>query len=104
MAFIKFPTKDSAECLDYTFDFTDWVIAPAVLISSGTTVVQEGTSSPGGLTDIVVDLVLVSANKVIAFLSGGTNDETYTLICTALDDNGQVRRAVRRATLKIKDK
>lgn len=104
MAFIKFPNKDSAECLDYTFDFTDWVISPAVLISAGTTVVQDGASDPGALTDIVVDLVLVSANKVIAFISGGTNGEKYTMICTALDDNGQVRRAVRRGTITVKDK
>lgn len=104
MAFIKFPDKDSAECLDYTFDFTDWVISPASIISSGTGVVQEGTSDPGALTDIVVDLVTVSADKVIAFISGGTNGEKYTMICTALDDNSQVRRAIRRGTIKIKDK
>lgn len=104
MAFLKFPNKDADEVLEYTLDFTAWVSVGDAIQAAGTSVVQDGTSSPGNLTDIVVDSVVVAVDLVVAWISGGTIGEKYTMKYTVVDNNSPVRTGVRRATILIKDK
>jgi hypothetical protein len=104
MAFLKSTDKDPESILDYDLTFADWVTAPATLQSAGTSVVQDGASSPGGLTDIAVDQVVVAANIVVMWISGGTAGEKYTLKCTAVDNNSPVRTVVRRVVMKVKER
>jgi len=101
---LVFPDKDIEEELDYGLNFADWVTSGDDLQSAGTSVVQVGTSTPGGLEDIVVDSVTVVANIVVAWLSGGTVGEKYTLKFLCVDNNNPVRTVVRRATIKVKER
>ena len=63
--------------------------------------VQDGVSSPGGLTDISVDSVVVASDIVVAWISSGTIGEKYTFKYLAVDNNNPVRTVVRRATIKV---
>lgn len=103
---LKWPDKDPEEVLDYPLDWTDWLasVAPAVLDS--VVVAQDGASDPGGLTDIVIDQQLVTTPNIVAWLSGGTAGEKYTFKVTVSDDgtSPNERTAVRRVTLKVKNK
>lgn len=101
---IKFPDKDPQEVLEYSLDFKNWLSGGDAIQAVGTSVVQEGTSTPGGLTDIVVDSVVVASNIVVAWISGGTTGEKYTFKYLAVDNNSPVRTVVRRTTIKIKEK
>ena len=103
MGFLKFPNKDLGEVLEYTLDFDGWVGGDTIQ-ASGTSVVQDGTSTPSGLTDIIVDSVVVVSNFVVAWISGGSLGEKYTLKYTVVDNNSPVRTGVRRATITVKDK
>lgn len=102
MGFLKSTDKDPESILDYDVSFVQWVTAPAVLQTAGTSVVQDGVSVPNGLTDIVVDSVVVAANLVVMFISGGTDGETYILKVKAVDNNNPVRTVVRRVKMKVK--
>lgn len=101
---LAFPDKDVEEELDYGLDFAAWVSAGDDIQAAGTSVAQDGNSVPGGLTDIVVDSVVVVANIVVAWLSAGTAGEKYTLKFLAVDNNNPVRTVVRRVTVKVKTK
>lgn len=103
MGFLKFPNKDPDEVLEYTLDFSDWVGGDTIQ-AAGTSVVQDGTSSPDNLIDITVDLVVVAANLVVAWISGGTAGQKYTLKYEVVDNNNPVRTGVRRATITVKEK
>lgn len=103
MAFFKFPNKDDTEILEYTLNFGPWA-AGDVIQAVGTNVVQDGVSAPGLLTDIVIDSVVVASDFVVAWVSGGTSGEKYTLKYTVVDNNNPVRTGVRRATIQVKDK
>ena len=100
---LAFPNKDPEEVLEFSLNFTEWV-GGDTMQTVGTSVVQDGVSSPGGLSDIVVDSVVVAANIVVAWISGGTLGEKYTLKYKSVDNNNPVRTVVRRATLKVKEK
>lgn len=102
MAFLKWPDKAPEECLDYPLDWSDWLVTGALVDS--VTHVQEGTSDPGGLTNIVLDSETVATPNTIAWLSGGTDGETYTMLVTATDDQVPERRGVRRVKIKVKKK
>lgn len=104
MAFLKFPNKDAEEVLEYTLDFTAWVSVGDSIQAAGTTVIQDGSSSPGNLVDIVIDSVVVAADLVVAWISGGTVGEKYTLKYTVVDNNNPVRTGVRRVLLTVKEK
>ncbi len=101
---IVFPNKDPQEILEYSLDFKDWLSVGDAIQAVGTFVVQDGTSTPNGLTDIVVDLVVVASDIVVAWISGGTLGEKYTFKYTVVDNNSPVRTGVRRTTIKIKEK
>jgi len=101
---LSFPDKDAEENLEYGLDFVAWISSGDPIQAAGTSVVLEGTSVPGGLTDLTVDSVVVASDLVVAWLSGGTVGEKYTLKWKAVDNNAPVRTVVRRATLKIKAK
>lgn len=100
---LAFPDKDPEEVLEYSLNFSTWV-GGDVIQSVGTSVEQDGVSVPNGLTDIVVDSVVVAADIVVAWISAGTVGEKYTLKYLAVDDNNPVRTVVRRATVKVKEK
>lgn len=100
---LVWPNKDPEEVLDYPVQFDDWLVSGCD-IASGATVVQEGTSEPGLLTDLVVDGVFVAGKSIVTWLSGGTADETYTFKITATDTGTPVRTVVRRVKIKIKTK
>lgn len=100
---LKWTDKDPDEVLDYPVDFEDWLV-PGCDIAAGATVIQEGTSIPGGLTDIVVDSVFVVGPRIVTWLSGGTIGESYTFKVTANDTATPIRTVIRRAKIKIKAK
>jgi len=103
---LTWPNKDPEEVLDYPVQFDDWLV-PGCDIDSVTTpptVVQEGTSVPGGLTDLVVDSIPVAGTALVVWLSGGTDNETYTFKITAQDTGTPVRTVVRRVKIKVKVK
>ena len=100
---LVWPNKDPEEILDYPVQFDDWLIS-GLDIAAGATVVQEGLSTPGGLTDIVVDGVFVSGKSIVTWLSLGTDGETYTFKITAQDTGTPTRTVVRRVKIKIKVK
>lgn len=102
MAILKSTDKDPESVLDYDVDFSAWVTAPATLQSAGTTVVQDGVSTPNGLSDIVVDSVVVAADIVVMWISGGTDGDSYVLKVTTVDNNSPVRTVVRRVKMKVK--
>lgn len=101
---LKFPNKDPEEILEYSLDFIDWVTAGDTLQAVGTSVAQDGISTPNGLTDIVVDSVVVVSDIVVTWISGGTLGETYIMKVIAVDNNNPVRTVVRRVKLSVKEK
>jgi hypothetical protein len=102
---LSWPAKDPEEVLDYPVQFDDWLI-PGCNIENAPapTVVQEGTSDPGGLTDLLVDNVFVAGKSIVTWLSGGTAGETYQFKITAQDDATPTRTVVRRVKIKVKEK
>lgn len=100
---LSWPDKDPEEILDYPIQFDDWLI-PGCDIAAGATVVQEGVSLNGGLTDLIVDNVFVSGTSLVVWLSLGTIGEKYTFKVTAQDTGTPTRTVVRRVTIKIKAK
>lgn len=104
MAFSKLKDKGPKEVLDYVLDFALWIEAGDTIQATGTSVLLDGVSVPGGLTDLIVDQVIVGSNLVVAWLSGGTVGEKYTLEWIAVDDNNPVRTVVRHTLIKVKKK
>ena len=100
---LVWPNKDPEEVLDYPVQFDDWLI-PGLDIAVGATVVQEGISTPGGLTDLIVDGAFVAGTSIVTWLSAGTDGETYTFKITANDTGTPIRTVVRRVKIKIKVK
>lgn len=94
--------RDPEEVLEYVMDFTAWVEAGDEIQTSGTSVALDGVSVPSGDTDLTIDSVVVGANLVVAWLSGGNEGEKYTLKWLCVDNNNPVRTVVRRATQKMK--
>ncbi len=104
MSVIRWPDKDPSEVLDYPVNFTDWLVSPAFLDVNETTVVQLGTSSPGGLTDLIIDTVQTTTTHVVVWLSGGTVGELYSFQVNVDDDNSPVRTAERTVVIKVTEK
>lgn len=101
---LRWPQKDPEEVLDFTVDFTDWLVGAAVLQGGDTTVTMDGTSVPGGLTNLTVSNVVTSTTKVTVWLTGGTSGEKYKFKVKVKDGNSPQRVGVRRATIKVKVK
>ena len=103
---LSWPPKDPQEVLDYPVQFNDWLVEGCDIDGVGTppTVVQEGTSTPGGLTDLIVDNVFVAGKSIVTWLSAGTSGESYVFKMTALDTGSPARTVVRRIKIKVKDK
>ena len=102
---LKWPNKDPEEILDYPLQFDDWLVSGADIEGAPPpTVVQEGFSVPGGLTDIVVDSIAVAGKSIVTFLSLGTNGEKYTFKVVAQDTLTPTRTVVRRVTITVKEK
>lgn len=102
---LAWPPKDPEEVLDYPIQFTDWLVSGCDIEGSpAPTVVQEGVSAPGGLSDLTVDAVFVTGKSIVTWLSGGTSGESYEFKLTAQDTGTPVRTVVRRVKIKVKDK
>jgi hypothetical protein len=94
--------KDPEEVLDYTVDFADWLGNAATLVNSPpVSVALEGTSTPGSLSDLVIEGVTQSTTEVRFFLTSGTDGETYYLKVEAADNSSPQRVIVRRAVVKV---
>lgn len=96
--------KDPNENLDYPIRWGQWLTPGRTLVELDCTVTLEGSSEPGGLTDLTVAAVDVDANDVIVRLSGGTGGETYTLVSTVKDNASPQRVGVRRLSLYVRKK
>jgi hypothetical protein len=104
MGFLSAPVKGPGEILDYDVTFAAWVTSPATIQSGGTGAVLDGLSEPGGLSDLTIDDVVVAADIVVVWVSGGTEGETYIVKVTAVDNNSTVRTVVRHIKFKVKKK
>jgi hypothetical protein len=100
---LVWPAKDPEEVLDYPVQFDDWLV-PGCDLAVGATVVQEGVSEPGGLTNLLVDAVFVAGKSLVVWLSSGTDGETYTFKIDADDTGTPVRTVIRRVKIKVKQK
>ncbi len=100
---LTWPNKDPQEILDYPVQFDDWLVVGCD-IAAGASVVLEGSSTPGGLVDLIVDNVFVAGKSIVTWLSAGTDGETYTFKITAQDTGTPIRTVVRRVKIKIKVK
>ncbi len=104
MAFAKLVNKGPGEVLDYILDFSQWIEAGDTIQAAGSSVVLDGVSVPSGDTNLTIDQVIVGGNLIVAWLSGGTEGDKYTLKWTGVDDNNPVRTVVRHAKLTVKKK
>ena len=102
MAFFKLVDKGPKEVLDYVLDFSLWVETGDTIQAAGSSVTLDGVSTPNGLSDLAIDQVIVGANLIVAWLSGGTEKEKYTLEWIGVDDNNPARTVVRHTTIKVK--
>jgi hypothetical protein len=75
-------TKDPSACLDYSWDWTDWLTGIGDTISSATVTVPDGLTAAGDKA--VADAVITQ------FVSGGTIGETYTLVCQITTSGGRI--------------
>jgi hypothetical protein len=104
MAFANLVDKGPGETLDYILDFSEWVEAGDTIQAAGSSVVLDGVSVPSGDTDLNIDSVVIGANLMVAWLSGGNQGEKYTLKWTGKDDNNPARIVVRHTRIKVKAK
>lgn len=74
--------KTPAGRLDYTWDWSDWLAAASDTISSATVAV------PAGLT--AVGAPVIDGGDVTQRISGGTVDDTYTMVCQITTTGGQI--------------
>ncbi|MEV6014775.1 hypothetical protein [Streptomyces sp. NPDC051997] len=74
--------KDPSARLDYTWDWAAWLADVADTISSATVTTPDGLTADGAP---VVGDVLVTQQ-----ISGGTVDETYTVVCQITTVGGRV--------------
>lgn len=102
-AYLAFEPKDTLEVLDYPVQWGSWLVSGAALSTVGgdCTAVLEGTSTPGGLSDLVIDSTQVVGTDFVLWLSGGTDRETYTILCTVQDDQSPTRTGVRRVRITM---
>jgi hypothetical protein len=88
MSRLKFPVKDSAEVLDYSFDCSDW-------LATGDAITSATVTHNGGMGDtLTISAVATTPNSVRCWASGGTNARTYLITSTATTTAG---RTVRRS-------
>lgn len=95
---LAFPPKDTLDVLDYVVQFASWLPTGAALSTAGgeCTAVLDGVSTPGGLSDLGVNLVTVAGTDLVIWLIDGTDKETYTLLATVKDNQSPQRTTVRR--------
>lgn len=104
---VSFPNKDPEEVLDYSLDFSDWLVegadvdnVPAMDVTVESMLPDESPST------LVIDNVFVSASPPIVsiWLSGGTVGTKYIIKVLGTDDQTPERTYVRRASIKIRYK
>lgn len=89
--------KRSDETLPLTFDFLpEMVLANqsglTILIAPAPTVTSANQQTVGGSTNLTVSNITIVGTTIVAWFSGGTKSEKYTILCTiALSDNKTTR-------------
>lgn len=91
---VKEFTKRVSDNLDYDFDYTDFLGAVGDTISGSTapTIV----ASPSGLT---LGTKSNTSTKVKQWISGGTQGQTYSVVCTMTSTGGRVRSLEMKLTI-----
>lgn len=83
-------TKDPDATLDYVWDWTDWL---------GNDTISSFTVTPP--TDITVEGTPTQLDGVVtAFLSGGTLNKSYIVVCEVITDGGRTDDRSIRLTIK----
>lgn len=78
--------KDPQSVLDYTIDWTDWLINNDALSTMTWTISTiSGDASPLAKTSDLIDL---STNKTTIYVSGGTANNNYRVTCRITTDAG----------------
>jgi len=92
-------TKDPDAVLDYTFDWTDWLLAVTDTILSAEAIVENDT-----VCDVTVDDTEVTDmdTKVVVWLSGGIIGKTATVRCRITTNSTPARIDDRTIYVKIK--
>lgn len=105
MGFITFPKKDPDEVLDYSLDFTSWLVEGASMDNTPSFEVEVEQVVPDeSPVTLQVDSFSLSNSVLTIWLSGGTLGSKYTLKVTGTDDQVPERTIVRRAVLRIRKK
>jgi hypothetical protein len=80
--------KDPAAVLDYKFDWAAWLLADADTIVSHTVTADTGlTVASSSITD--------SGTSVTAWLSGGTHNTDYSVVCQIVTATRTDERTIR---------
>jgi hypothetical protein len=74
--------KDPSALLDYTWDWSEWLAEVTDTISSATVTVPDGLTRDGAPT--------VGDTAVTQRVSGGTLDDTYTMVCQITTAGGLI--------------
>ncbi|WP_455201721.1 phage fiber-tail adaptor protein [Kaarinaea lacus] len=93
---MKTVTKDPDETLDYKWDWSEW-LSSGVLISTA-------TFSPA--TGITVSTYAISDGNtsVVAWVTGGTVDNDYRIMCEIETDNSPAHTANRTMVFQIRER
>lgn len=82
--------KDPVATLDYSIDFSDWLIGGATLASASWTIsVKAGNESTPTLTTPGDS---IDGKRAVIWLSGGTDGVAYSVTCHATDTTTPVAR------------
>ena len=77
-------TKQPADVLDYDFDYSDWLDDRVDTIATQTVTADTG---------ITVGTVSNASGVVKAWISGGTDGQTYKVTCTMTSAGGRIKQA-----------
>lgn len=75
-------TKDPAARLDYTWEWSEWLADIADTIGSATVTVPDGLTAVG--------VPVVDGTAVTQRVSGGTLDDSYTMVCQVTTAGGLI--------------
>jgi hypothetical protein len=88
--------KAADSVLDYTFDWTAW------LAETGDSIASKTVTPDAGI--IVVQDTVVTGNKVVVFLSGGTIGTTYRIKCKITTASSPARVDERSIYIKVAER
>lgn len=77
-------TKDPDAVLDYVWDWTAWLAGDTIATKTVTV-----TAAVGDLTPLAVDSSTITGSTVVAWLSGGKVNTTYSVTCRVTTAGGR---------------